>query len=159
MPKFLVLGLLSWTVSTHCLGQAPKFLMFEKSRNRKAFYYIGDEVSIRIRGDRSKFTDRIVGLEDSVIVFRSYRINVKDITHIYVDDKQKFWYVFRYKAPALLKIAGAGYLALDVINTRELDVGTMLLGGALVGAGFLAQRLISDKTRIRGKRKLTVVIY
>ena len=157
MRKFLALGLVWWMVGSHCWGQSQEFLMFEKSRNRRAFYYVGDELSIQIQGDKSKFTDRIVGLEDSTIVFSSYRINVKDITHIYVDDKQKFWYPFRYKAAPLLKIAGAGYLALDVINTQEINEGTLLLSGALMGAGFLAKWLISDKTRIRGKRKLTVV--
>lgn len=145
----MVLPLLSF-------GQGNSFLMFEKSRNRRAFYYPGDEISLQLRGDRRRFTGRIRELQDSMILFEHYRVRVSDITHIYQDNKQN-WYPLRHKISPLLLIAGSGYLLLDVVNNREFDRGTLILSGAMIGTGLLAKWLIPTKTRIRGKRKLKVV--
>ena len=130
--------------------------MFEKSPNRRAFYYPGDELSLQLRGDRHRFTGRIRELQDSVILFEHYRVRVSDITHIYQDDKQN-WYTLRHKISPLLLIAGSGYLVLDVVNNREFDRGTLFLSGAMIGTGLLAKWLIPTKTRIRGRRRLKIV--
>ncbi len=156
MVKVLALALLMVLVRTEGYGQASSFLMFEKSRNRRAFYYPGDAISLQLRGDRSKFSGRIQELQDSVILFEHYRVRVSDITHIYQDDKQN-WYPLRHKISPMLLIAGSGYLVLDVVNSREFNRGTLVLSGAMIGAGLLARWLIPTKTRIRGKRKLKIV--
>jgi hypothetical protein len=137
-------------------GQGSSFLMFEKNPYRRAFYYVGDEISLQLQGDRQKFTGRIQELQDSVILFEHYRIRVSDITHIYHDDKQN-WYTLRHKISPILLIAGSGYLVLDVVNSREFDRGTLMVSGTLIGAGLLAKLLIPTKTRIRGKRRLKIV--
>ncbi len=156
MTRTLTVVLLLLLVHTSGYGQASSFLMFEKSRNRRAFYYPGDKISLQLRGDRSKFTGRIQELQDSVILFEHYRVRVSDVTHIYQDDKQN-WYTLRHKLSPLLLIGGTGYLVLDVVNSRELDRGTLVLSGSLIGVGLLAKWLIPTKTRIRGKRRLKIV--
>ena len=88
----LTVVLLLLLVHTSGYGQASSFLMFEKSRNRRAFYYPGDEISLQLRGDRSKFTGRIQELQDSVILFEYYRVRVSDVTHIYQDDNAELVY-------------------------------------------------------------------
>ncbi len=156
MTRSLTIVLLLLLTYTSGYGQASSFLMFEKSRNRRAFYYPGDEISLQLRGDRSKFTGRIQELQDSVILFEHYRVRVSDITHIYHDDKQN-WYPLRHKISPLLLIAGSGYLVLDIVNSREFDRGTLVLSGSLIGAGLLAKWFIPTKTRLRGKRRLNIV--
>lgn len=156
MVKILALALLMVLVHTDGYSQSSSFLMFEKSRNRRAFYYPGDAISLQLRGDRQKFTGRIQELQDSVILFEYYRVRVSDITHIYQDKKQN-WYTLRHKISPILLIGGSGYLVLDVVNSREFDQGTLALSGALIGAGLLAKWLIPTKTRIRGKRRLKIV--
>lgn len=156
MAKSLAIVLLFSLAYTSGYGQASSFLMFEKSRNRRAFYYPGDEISLQLRGDRSKFTGRIQELQDSVILFEHYRVNVSDITHIYQDDKQN-WYVLRHKLSPLLLVGGTGYLVLDVVNSREFDQGTLALSSALIGAGLLAKWLIPTKTRLRGRKRVKTV--
>ncbi len=156
MVRSLVIVLLLLLAYTSGYGQGSSFLMFEKSRNRRAFYYPGDEISLQLWGDRSKFTGRIQELQDSVILFEHYRVRVSDITHIYQDRKQN-WYTLRHKISPMLLIAGSGYLVLDVVNSREFDRGTLVLSGSLIGAGLLAKWLIPTKTRIRGKRRLKIM--
>ena len=156
MVRILTVVLLLLLAYTSGYGQGSSFLMFEKSRNRRAFYYPGDEISLQLRGDRNKFTGRIQELQDSVILFEHYRVRVSDVTHIYQDDKQN-WYTLRHKISPMLLIAGSGYLVLDVVNSQEFDKGTLVLSGSLIGAGLLAKWLIPTKTRIRGKRRLKIV--
>ena len=139
-------------------AQQGDFLLFEKNRNHRAFYYPGDVISVRVKGSKSKVSGQIRALQDSIILFDYHRINLKDITHIYLDEKQKFWYGLRYKLEPLLLIGGAGYLVLDVVNTRAFDPGTLLISGSLITTGLLVRWLTrNDKTRIRGKRKLLIL--
>ena len=159
MVKFSVV-IIFWLlfVGTTGYAQDKSFLLFEKTRNRRAYYYPGDIISVRVKGNREKVSGQIREFQDSLILFDYYRVNVNDITHIYVDDKQKFWYGFRYKLEPLLLIAGAGYVVLDVVNTQEFDQNTLLIGGSLIGAGLLVRWLTrDDKTRIRGRRRLDIV--
>ena len=69
------------------IGSAPaqEMLMFKKNKHRQAYYRAGDVISFRIKGERRKITDVIRDFEDSVIVFKDYSINLKQITHLYVD--------------------------------------------------------------------------
>ena len=128
-----------------------------KNKHRQAYYKAGDAISFRVKGDKSKITDQIKAFEDSVIVFQGYQVPVREITDLYVDDKTKIWFILRYKYKKLLPVAGAGYLLLDVVNTKTLDKNTLLLSGALVGAGLLAKYFISDRFKIRKKRKLVII--
>ena len=142
-----------------CLSpaSAQEMLMFKKNKRRQAYYQAGDEISFRLKGDRRKITDVIRDFEDSLIVFRNYMVNPKEITHLYVDEKTNVWYVLRYKYERLFFFAGGGYLLLDVLNTGQLTEETAVISGCLIGAGILARALISDAIRIKGRKRLYIL--
>jgi hypothetical protein len=131
--------------------------MFHKNRYHQATYKTGDKITFQLKGDKGKHTDLIRGFESGLIVFRDYRINPREISHLYVDDKTRVWFILRYKYEKLFLLAGAGFLTLELLNTGELDGETLLIGGSLITAGALARLLISKKMRIRGRRRLFIV--
>jgi hypothetical protein len=141
-----------------CSDAVAQRLFFRKNRFRETYYKVGDEITFRVKGDKRKIHDRIIGfMDDSLIMFRNYMVNPKEITHLYVDEKTVVWYVLRYKYARILLFAGAGYLLLDTINQGETSKETLAISAPLIGAGLLAQFLISKKMRIRGKRRFYIV--
>lgn len=131
--------------------------MFRKNRHRVAYYEAGDVISFRVRGEKSKVTAQIHSFEDTLIVFRHYKVSPSEITDLYVDDKTRIWYVLRYKYEKIFLIAGAGYLLLDAINTGDLTKETITISGSLLALGGIARVVISKRMKIRGKRKLEIV--
>jgi hypothetical protein len=138
-------------------ASSQHYLLFSKKSYRQAIYRVGDVISFRVKAEQQKIRGQIIGFEDSLIVFRNYKINPKEITHLYVDKKTISWYILRYKYSRILLFSGAGYLLLDTLNTGELKEETLIISGSLIGAGLLAQLLISKKMKIRGRRKLIIV--
>jgi hypothetical protein len=147
--------LLFLLASSHCSCQS--LLMFKKNKNRIAYYKKGDVISFRIKGDKKKITEPIRGFEDSLLVFKYFNLNPKEITHMYVDDKTKVWYFLKYKYEKLFLFAGTGYLILDVLNTGELSEETLIISGSLITAGLLAKWLISKRIKVKGKRGLYIL--
>ncbi len=130
-------------------------LLFHKNRYKEVFYQVGDHISFRKLGSTQKISGEIIGFEDSLIVFKEFKVNPKVISHMYVDDKTKQWFILRYKYRGLVFI-GIGYLAIDVINTGELSKSTAIVSASLVGAGLLAKWIIADRIKIKGRRKLVI---
>lgn len=141
-------------LSSICYGQK---LLFHKKRHREALYKEGDVISFNLRNDKSKITGQIRGFEDSLVVFSGFKINPKEITHLYVDDKTKKWYIFRYKYEKIFLIAGVGYPLLELINNGEVDKEILIIGGSLITTGLLAKWLISNKIKIKGRRRLLII--
>ena len=152
-----LIGLCLLLVALNCESTAQSFLTFSKNWYRQAHYYVGDEISFRVKGDDKKYTDLIRGFEDSLIVFHYHKIPVADITHLYFDYKTVIWFPLRTKYERLFLIGGAGYLGLDVLNTGQLDQSTLLISGSLIGAGLLARWLIRDYFVISHKKRLKIV--
>jgi hypothetical protein len=138
-------------------ASAQQVLAFRKGSERVAYYENGDIISFRFAGGKNKVTGHIEGFTDSTIVFSQYEVNVRDISHIYVDGKTRQWFAHRYKYEKLLLIAGFGYLMLDVINTGELTEDTKWVSVGLIGAGLTASFLITDRFKIKGRKSLTIV--
>lgn len=155
MVKTFFVWLLFTGISTCCIGQ--QFLLFQKNRYKYAKYEIGDVISFNVKDDTKKHTFQIRGFEDSVIVFNNYRINPNEITHMYVDDKTRVWYILRYKYSKLLLIGGLGYFAVDAFNSGEISSNTALVSGSLVSAGILAGVIFKDRIRIKGRMRLLIV--
>jgi hypothetical protein len=53
--------------------------------------------------------------------------------------------------------AGVGLLLLDTVNTGDLNDETLMISASLITAGLMAKFMISNKIKIRGKRKLYVL--
>ena len=134
-----------------------KALLFNKNWRKQVLYQTGDIISFRVAADPKKITDQIMGFEDSLVVFRNYKINPIEITHMYVDKKTRTWYFLKYKYEKLFLFVGIGYLIIDGINNQELSKETLVFSGSLIGAGLLARWLISKKIKITGRRKLVIM--
>ena len=150
---FLIASLLLVVSGKICNAQK---LLYSKNRYKQVYYHQGDIISFRIKGERLKITQQIKGFEDSVIAFQDIKINPNRITHVYVDAKTKNWYFMRFKYRRLFLYAGAGYFIVDVLNSGEVGKETLVISGTLVTAGLLAKWLITDRIRIKGKRRLVI---
>ena len=140
----------------HASAQQSVLLLQMPNPNKNAYYEVGDQLTFYLPGKRSKRTETILGLEDSLIVFREYTQPVDQITALHIDDQTRWW--LRYKPAQLAFMAGTGYIVLDTVNNRELNEGTLAIGGSLIGLGLIFRLLIPNKIRIRGKTKLRILM-
>ena len=132
-------------------------LLFHKNRYKEVFYQVGDIFTFNLKGDNSKIIAQIRGFEGKFIVFANFKLNPEEVSHIYVDHKTKTWFILRYKYKSVLPLIGFGYALLDFINTGSLSQETAIISSIFIAAGLLAKIAISDKIRIKGKRKLVVI--
>ena len=132
-------------------------LLFHKNNYKEVFYQVGETITFKLKGDYSKISAQIKGFEGNLIVFSNFKINPEEISDIYVDSKTRTWFVFRYKYKSVLPIIGFGYMLLDFINTGSLSRETVVIGSSFIAAGLLAKILISEKIKIKGRRKLVVI--
>ena len=132
-------------------------LLFHKNRIREVFYKKGDVITFRVAGEKFKITAEIKGFADSLIVFRDFTINPREITHLYFDSKTRGWFILRMKYSRLLIVAGAGYGLLDILNSGEVDKKTTIISGSMLAAGILTGLFIPRYFKIRGKRKLIII--
>lgn len=165
MLKHYVIAFIFFTNYLSCVGQAfthtkgESFLYFKKNSHREAMYSVSDVISFDLKNNKEKVSDQIKGFEDSLIVFQSYKLNYREISALYVDKKTKIWFILRYKYEKLFFLTGADFLPIDIINTGRIEPKALAVSGALLGAGLLSRWLISDKIKIRGKRKLLIISY
>jgi len=151
--RFLLASMLSILFS-QCFSQK---LLFHKNRYKEVLYEVGETISFNLKGDNSKVTAGIKGFEGDYIVFEDFKINPRDIASMYADAKTRTWFIFRYKYQRILLYIGFGYIIIDFINTGSLSKETLAFGGAFIAAGLLAKIFISQKIKIKGKRKLVVI--
>jgi hypothetical protein len=150
--------LLCFLLLSATIGVAQKrVLLFIKNPHRQAIYKIGDDITFRLHGSSDKYTQQIIALTDSLIVFDGLKINPKAISALYVDKKTKDWYIVRYKYPTLLPIAGGMFLGADLFNTKRISKPTLIISGSLIGAGLLAQWLVKDYIKLKGQTRLAII--
>ena len=154
MKAVLPLLTLFLTVS-QATAQQSVLVLEMPNPNKSTYYEAGDRLTFYLPGKRSKRTETILALEDSLIVFRGYTVPVGQITALHIDDQTRWW--LRYKPAQLALMAGTGYLVLDTVNNRELDGGTLAIGGSLVSLGLIFRLLIPNKIKIRRNTKLRIL--
>jgi len=165
MLKYFTAIVLLFATTSLCAGQAfvhakcQSFLYFKKNGHREAVYAVGDKLTFELKATKAKVTDRIIGFEDSLLVFQTYKLRPSEIGALYVDEKTKIWFIFRYKYEKAFLLAGSLFLPISVINTGKVEPKALAVSGALLGAGLLAKWLVSQKLRIKGKRKLIIISY
>ena len=143
--------LVSWNV----FGQYPLLMLEKADKNKNAYYEVGDELTFYRQGKKTKIKDKILGFEDSIIVFRRYSVPISEITALHIDDKTRWW--LRFKPAQLLLIGGTGYLLIDTFNSGEFSEDTLIVSGSLIGLGLVFRLLIPNKIKIRGKTKLMIL--
>lgn len=155
MIKYSALWVLLLFVAVSSFGQTKFLMLQKKNKNKNAYYKPGDVISFKVSDRTSKITGEILDIKDSVLVFRGYEIYVNEITHLYIDEKTKWW--LRYKVEQLSLILGGGYLLLELINTGELSRDVLIVSGTLIGVGLIAKLLIGNKIKIKGRTKLRII--
>jgi hypothetical protein len=132
-------------------------LLFHYSRHNEAIYYMGDVISFRTKGSTEKTTWPITDITDSTIVSGDRFIEPYKVGAIYVDQKSKIFFPFRYKYRFVLIGGGAGYFILDTINSREIDRSAVIISTSMIAAGVIAGFLIKDYIKLKRGRKLVIL--
>jgi hypothetical protein len=132
-------------------------LLFYKNSRREVSYEAGEILTFDLKGDGSKIRAQIKGFEGNLVVFQNFKVSPGEVANIYVDDKTRTWFIFRYKYQRVLPLIGLGYMLLDFINTGSLSKETVVFGSTLIAAGLLAKIFISEKIKIKGRRKLVII--
>ncbi len=155
MIKYALLPLLLLLINSLCVGQRTLLMLEKKNRNKNVYYTVGDKISFRVEGGKRKISGKILEFRDSIIVFKGFEVGVNEISSLYIDEKTKWW--LRYKIEQLSLITGAGYLALDAINTGQLNNETLLISGTLISVGIIAKILIGNGIKIKRRTKLRIL--
>ncbi len=155
LMKAVLLALTLFLAAYYATAQQSVLLLEMSNPNKNVYYEVGDQLTFYLSGKRSKRTETILALEDSLVVFREYTAPVGQITALHIDDRTRWW--LRYKPAQLALIAGTGYLVLDTVNNRELNEGTLAIGGSLIGLGLVFRLLIPNKIEMRRNTKLRIL--
>ena len=99
MTKKLLVG--SVLLCIHFSSFSQNFLLFQKNKHRQAYYRVGDLISVRVKGDKEKISSKIEAITDSSLVLPGIELLVAEITDLYVDEKTRQWFIFRYKYDGL----------------------------------------------------------
>lgn len=141
-------------------GQGQRFLALDKpGKVKRLRYYVGDEIKIKLKGDKLVYTDQIEEITDTSLVIRKTHIPIRNIRA-----------VVRFKQGGLLNqaisklpIAGAFYFLADTFNPvfygGEVEVSRsgIIVGSSLIASSF-ALRLVRKRTyRINQYRTLKVL--
>jgi hypothetical protein len=155
-----LLGLIIFLISsTFVYGQ--KFLQMEKYGSLKVKkYYIGDDITYQLTGDKIWYTETIQDLiiEENIILFADHYIKIDDIRTI-KSFKSREW----SKRTGIQLYAFAGgwvlfSLAGSLTSEWELKWDTAIIAGAAILTGFLIQQIFkSKKYKIGKKRKLRML--
>jgi len=151
----ILFTLLLFTFS-NAAGQNRQLMLQKKNRNKNVYYKVGDELTFYREDKKSRIKGDILAIEDSTLVFKGYKVHINEIDALHIDEKTRWW--LRFKAAQLLFICGTGYLALDVINTGEVDKNTLATSSVLLGAGAICKLFIPNKIRIKRRTKLLILV-
>jgi hypothetical protein len=157
MTRALLVFSLFLIISNKCPAQQKRLMLQKKNQNKNAYYKPGDEISFTLTGNKRKISGVIRDLKDSVIVFDGFEIRVNEIASLYIDEKTKWW--LRYKVEQLGLIIGFGYLAIDIVNTGQINKETLIISGTLISIGILGKLLIGNQIKIRGRTKLHILKF
>jgi hypothetical protein len=137
---------------------SQKMLMLSKLGNTNHRYFsFDDHIDLKTHPSNLKVRGLIAYIGDtSMILGKSFNVPYKDIAAIRQD---VYW-------PGIVSkislIAGAGYLALDVVNNlinneQVFDPSTLYISGALIGFGLVLIPLSHRYVPIGVRWKLTVM--
>lgn len=165
MLKYSIIIALLSSIIYPCIGQdfiytkGEHFLYFKNKNHKHAVYNTGDIITFNTKDNNNKIIGKIKSFEDSLIVFENFKVNCKLISAIYVDDKTKHWFIFRYKYESAFFLAGSAFLPVDFINSGKIKSDAIIITSGLLGAGLAAKLLISRKLSVNNKRKLLIISY
>jgi len=132
-------------------------LLFHYSRYKEAIYTVGDVISFREKRSKEKITWQITDITDSTIVSGERSILLHKIGAMYVDQKSKIFFPFRYKYKYILIGGGVSYFLINWFNSKEIDHPSTIISVSMVSAGVIAGLLIKDYIKLKPRRKLVIL--
>ena len=132
-------------------------LLFHKTTYKEAIYKTGDFITFKLKNNKAKITEEILGFEDSLIVFQDLKVNPKDITRLYIDNKTQNWQIRRNQYSSTLIAAGIGYFLISAINSRKFTEKNLNVSASFIATGLLIRFLMKDYYKIKGQRKLLII--
>ncbi len=135
---------------------AQKFLQMERVGSFKVKrYYPGEQVTFKIQGDDSWYTEDILDvlIEDEIVLFTYRAIRIENITHLR-SFQRKRWskpigqQLYNFGAGWLLFSLGAAIIREPPLSQSSFTVP--LTAGAL---GFLIQKIFRQQTYKMGKNR------
>ena len=126
-------------------------------------YYNGDEITFRMKWEKSDRHDKILGFTDSTILFNSYEVDIHDLSYVKTENTSGF--LSPSNGPKLI-IAGLALPLVDMLNYSVVqgneyrpDHGVFLVSGALVATGLFWTSLRFQKFRPGKSRKIMISEY
>lgn len=118
-----------------CSGvNAQQYLVFDKYGKNRVRIPMGSEVTFKLKGDKRKHQNRIVGLADSVVIMgdRDIYLRLDDFEAFYFH--RAYWKALRYGT----MIPAAGFLIGAAVHPLVSNPFYDQQESALIGLGFLA---------------------
>ena len=163
MSRFILL-IFILALGLKVYSQPSKLLILDKPGTKKRITYsIGDEIILKVSKDRFEINDRIMDIQDSIVLFSDYFIHVNDIEYVKTIHTEGF--LSPSNGPKLI-IAGALLFAIDQLNNSiiqgkeaRIDKGVTIVSASLVtfGAFWTSLRVRKFKPG-RNKRIRTFVL-
>lgn len=143
---------------------AQNFLVIEKMGTKKRIeIYPGEDLQYELKKTGSYiFEDRIMDLQDSLIILLLDTVHVKEISTIhYKKEKSALASSFM-----ILPVAGVALLLIDQLNhvviagnDFDLNPGVVVASSTLVAAGVLYKLLEKKKYKLKGNWRVRVVDF
>jgi hypothetical protein len=134
-----------------------KYLVLDKpGRVKRIRFYVGDEISFRLTGDRMVITDQITAVTDTSIVIRNTHVPIREISAIIIRYDNNLLNQAIYFLPR----AGIVFFLADTINPLlnwgELRVSRwgVTVGGSMVASSFVLRAFRTRTYRINDSRRL-----
>jgi hypothetical protein len=132
-------------------------LLFHYSRYKEVIYNVGDVISFRTKGSEEKVTWRITEITDTTIMSGERSLAPYKIGAMYVDQKTKIFFPFRFKYMPILIGGGVAYFLIDSFNSKEINRSAVIVSTSMVGAGLIAGLLIKPYIKLKPGRKLVIL--
>lgn len=144
-------------------SNAQQFLALDVSRVtgfKRIKYYIGDEITFKLKDSHKKQNGKIVSFGDSLFQLENKTIvNIKEIKVIYRNNAN----FVTHGLSRFCLIFGPGFLGLDtfnnLINKRKPLINDMAVkeGAAFVGGGLILKNMMKRRYKLGKKKTIKIV--
>jgi hypothetical protein len=144
------------------LDASPRLGKFHRYR-----FFPGDKIKFRMRNEKIRFKSTIAGITDSSFTIANEATGKMDFREILLKEvrfiKVSRRIPFVSEAAYYFPIAGVLFIGADLVNKGTdgirftTDASAVIVGGALMAAGFVCYKLSFAKLRINERNTLKVL--
>lgn len=152
-----ILGLLFFLAFSNVLS-AQKILQLERFGSAKVKkFYIGDELTYRVKGDKTWYTGTIQNLiiEENIILFENRFIKLENITIL---RERQGWSQKLGNQLYFFALSWLGFSSAGTLVGWEFRWDTVIIAGSAVATGWLIKKIFKyKKYKIGKKRRLRLL--